>query len=98
MLIFRKQTRKQKNSLLAFPSLNTSDFYDVSKNSEHIKTFWEARLKSHPPKIQKFNFLKQKKLTPKMEKFSNSFHNGVKTFTQQSREKDNLIKKLIQTF
>ena len=33
-----------------------------------------------------------------MEKFSNSFHNGVKSFTQQSREKDNLIKNLFKSF
>jgi hypothetical protein len=57
------------------------DFYDVSKNSEHIKTFREARLKKSPSQIQKFNFLKQKKkLIPKMEKFSNFFHNGEQIF------------------
>jgi hypothetical protein len=61
MLIFRKQTRKQKDPFSIFPSLNTSIFYDVSKNSEHINTFRGARLKSHPSKkFQKFNFLEQK--------------------------------------
>jgi len=57
MLIFRKQTRKQKSHFLAFPLAKYLDFfYDVSKNSEHIKTFWEARLKSHPPKFQSLTF------------------------------------------
>jgi len=99
MLIFRKQTRKQK-FLSCLPLAKYLDFfYDVSKNSELIKTFREARLKSHPPKFKSLTFLnKKRKSNPKMEKFSNSFHNGVKTFTQQSREKDNLIKKLIQIF
>jgi hypothetical protein len=75
MLIFRKQTRKQKDPFSIFPSLNTSIFYDVSKNSEHINTFRGARLKSHPSKkFQKFNFLEQKrKSTPKMDKFSHFF-------------------------
>jgi hypothetical protein len=56
-----KANPEAKNFLLAFPSLIYLDFfYDASKNSELIKTFREARLKSHPPKIQKFNFLTEK--------------------------------------
>ncbi len=89
-----------KKFLSCLPLAKYLDFYDASKNSELIKTFREARLKSHPPKFKSLTFLnkKKRKSNPKMEKFSNSFHNGVKTFTQQSREKDNLIKKLIQIF
>ncbi len=60
MLIFRKQTRKQKNLFLAFPSLKYLDSYDVSKNSEHINTFRGARLKKSPFQIPKFNFPEQK--------------------------------------
>ncbi len=70
MLIFRKQTRKQRIFFsLAFPSLNTSiSFIDGSKNSEHIKTFWEARRESHPPKIQKSNFQKVNSQNGKVSK------------------------------
>jgi hypothetical protein len=42
MLIFRKQTRKQRIFFSLSPCLPLAkylDFYDVSKNSEHIKTF-----------------------------------------------------------
>ena len=60
MLIFRKQTRKQKISFSPSPSLKYLDFYDVSKNSEHINTFRGARLKKSPFQIPKFNFPKQK--------------------------------------
>ncbi len=87
MLIFRKQTRKQRIFYFAFPSLNTSDFfYDVSKNSEHIKTFWEVRHKSHPPKFKSLTFLNKKEI-PKWKSSQNSFHNGVKSFTQQSKKR-----------
>jgi hypothetical protein len=57
MSIFRKQTRKQKNLLSYLPLAKYLDFYDASKNSEPIKTFWEARLKSHPPKFKSLTFL-----------------------------------------
>ncbi len=99
MLIFRKQTRKQKDPFSIFPSLNTSIFYDVSKNSEHINTFRGARLKSHPSKIPKLNFLEQEESQrPKWTSFHTFFHNGeLKSFTQKSQRKDNLIN-LIQTF
>ena len=55
MLIFRKQTRKQKNLFLAFPSLKYLDSYDVSKNSEHIKTFrrLDSKVNSQNGKVSK---------------------------------------------
>jgi hypothetical protein len=76
-------------SFLPSPSLKYLDFYDVSKNSEHINTFRGARLKKSPSQIPKFNFLEQKESQRlKMEKFSNSFHNGeLKSFTQKSQGK-----------
>ncbi len=45
-----KANSEAENFLLAFPSLKYLDFHDVSKNSEHIKTFREAWLKSQFPK------------------------------------------------
>ncbi len=59
MLIFRKQTRKQRFPS-CLPLAKYLDFYDVSKNSELIKTFQEARLKSHPPKFKSLTFLNRK--------------------------------------
>jgi hypothetical protein len=59
MLIFRKQTRKQKISFSPFPSLKYLDFYDVSKNSEHINTFRRGLTQKSPFQIPKFNFLEQ---------------------------------------
>ena len=80
-----KTNPEAEKFFLVFPSLNTSIFYDVSKNSENIKTFSKG--------------LTQKS-TPKMEKFSNFFHNGEWNLSPNShRERNNLItKKLIQTF
>ena len=39
MLIFRNKPGSKENSFLPSPSLKYLDFYDVSKNSEHINTF-----------------------------------------------------------
>ncbi len=61
MLIFRKQTRKQRISS-CLPLAKYLDFYDASKNSEHIKTFWEVRRKSHPPKFKSLTFLNKRKV------------------------------------
>ncbi len=49
-----KANPEAENFFLVFPSLNTSVSYDVSKNSEHIKTFREAWLKSQLPKWKSF--------------------------------------------
>ncbi len=102
MLIFRKQTRKQKISFLPSPSLKHLDFYDVSKNSEHINTFRGARLTKSPSQIPKFNFLEQKKKVNAQngKVFKNFFHNGeLKSFTQKkSQGKRRFHHKLIQTF
>ncbi len=69
---------------LVFPSLNTSIFYDVSQNSEHIKTFSKG--------------LTQKSIL-EMEKFSNFLHNDEQIFLpEQLSEKDNLIKNLFKSF
>ncbi len=57
-----KANQEAENFFLAFPLLNTSIFYDGSKNSEHIKTFREARLKSHPPKFRSLTFLNKEKV------------------------------------
>jgi hypothetical protein len=57
MLIFRKQTRKQRISFSPSPSLKYLDFYDVSKNSEHINTFRRGPTQKSPSRIPKFNFL-----------------------------------------
>jgi len=62
MLIFRKQTRKQKSLFLAFPLAKIPRFYDVSKNSEYINTFPGARLTSHPPKFRSLTFYNKKKV------------------------------------
>ncbi len=73
MLIFRKQTRKQKNSFLAFPSLKYLDIHDVSKNSEHINTFRRGPTQKSPFQIPKFNFLEQKKVNTQNGKVSKLF-------------------------
>ena len=71
MLIFREQTRKQKIPFSIFPSLNTSIFYDVSKNSEHINTFRGAQ--KSPFQVPKLNFLEQKE--SQRQKKRKSFQN-----------------------
>jgi len=100
MLIFRKQTRKQKISFLPSPSLKYLDFYDVSKNSEHINTFRGARLTSHPPKIPKFNFLEQKESQcPKRKSFQTfSIMANWNLLPKSHREKDNLIINIFKPF
>jgi hypothetical protein len=87
-----KANPEAENSFLVFPSLNTSIFYDVSKNSEHTKTFRGARPKSHPPKIQKFNFLEQKKVNAQNGRVFKLFPWWQWILLPKShREKDNLI-------
>lgn len=99
MLIFRKQTRKQK-IFLAFPSLKYLDFYDVSKNSEHINTFRGARLTKSPSQIPKFNFLEQKESQrPKRKSFQTfSIMANWNLLPKSHREKDNLIINLFKPF
>ncbi len=79
--------------LSCLPLAKYLDFYDVSKNSEHINTFREARLKSHPPKFRSLTFQKQKESQrPKRKSFHTFFHNGERNLLPKShREKDNLI-------
>ncbi len=92
-----KTNPEAKKFFLVSPSLNTSIFYDVSKNSEHINTFRGARLKKSPSQIPKLNFLKKESQRPRWKSFY-FFHNGERTLLPKShREKDNLIK-LIQIF
>ncbi len=55
-----KTNPEAKKFLSCFPLAKYLDFYDVSKNSEHINTFRGVRLKKSPFQIQKLNFLKQK--------------------------------------
>ena len=50
-----------RNILSRLPLAKYLDFYDVSKNSEHINTFRGAPTQKSPFQIQKFNFLEQKK-------------------------------------
>ena len=67
MLIFRNKPGSKENSFLPSPSLKYLDFYDVSKNSEHIKTFREAWLKSQFPKwksLQTFSITVNKSFYP----------------------------------
>jgi len=46
--------------LSCFPLAKYLDFYDVSKNSEHINIFRRGPTQKSPFQIQKFNFLEQK--------------------------------------
>ncbi len=80
-----KVNPEAENFFLVFPSLKYLDFYDVSKNSEHINTFRGARLTKSPSQIPKFNFLEQKESQyPKRRSSQNFFHNGeLKSFTQK---------------
>ncbi len=55
-----KTNPEAENFFLAFPSLKYLDFYDVSKNSEHINTFLRGPTQKSPFQIPKFNFLEQK--------------------------------------
>ena len=93
MLIFRKQTRKQKISFSPSPSLKYLDFYDVSKNSEHINTFRGALTHKSPSQIPKFNFLEQKESQrPKRKSFQTfSIMANWNLLPKSHREKDNLI-------
>ena len=73
-----KTNPEAEKFFLAFPSLNTSIFTTYLKIARTLRPFRKAWLK---------------KSIPKMEKFSNSFHNGEQIFLpNKSREKDNLIK------
>jgi len=49
-----KANPEAKFFFLAFPSLKYLDFYDVSKNSEHIKTFSRGLTQKSTPKMEKF--------------------------------------------
>jgi len=52
-----------ENFFLVSPSLKYLDFYDVSKNSEHINTFRGAPTqKSHPSKFRSLTFRNKKKV------------------------------------
>ncbi len=80
-----KANPEAENFFLAFPSLKYLDFYDVSKNSEHINTFEGLRLRRVTlPKSRSLTFQNKRKLTPKMEKFSNFFHNGERNLLPNS--------------
>jgi len=57
-----KANPEAENFFLVFPSLKYLDFYDVSKNSEHINTFRGAPTHKSPSQIPKSNFLEQKKV------------------------------------
>ena len=67
MLIFRKKTNPEaEKTSSCLPLAKYLDFYDVSKNSEHIKTFREAWLKSQFPKwksLQTFSIRVNKSFT-----------------------------------
>ena len=70
MLIFRNKPGSRRKILSCLPLAKYLDFYDVSKNSEHINTFRGARLKSHPLKFRSFNFLRTKESQrPKRKSF-----------------------------
>jgi hypothetical protein len=88
MLIFRKQTRKQK-FLSCLPLAKYLDFYDVSKNSEHINTFRGAPTQKSPSQTPKFNFLEQKESQrPEWKSFQTCSINGeLKSFYPKAKGK-----------
>ena len=94
-----KANPEAENLFLAFPSLKYLDFYDVSKNSEHINTFRGTPTHKSPFQIPKFNFLEQKESQrPKRKSFQTlSIMANWNLLPKSHREKDNLIK-LIQIF
>ena len=62
MLIFRNKLGSKEKSFSCLPLAEYLEFYDVSKNSEHINTFRGAPTQKSPFQIPKFNFLVQKKV------------------------------------
>ena len=98
MSIFRNKPGSKEKSFSRLPLAEYLEFYDVSKNSEHINTFLRGPTQKSPFQIPKFNFLEQKKVNAQNGKVFKLFSITVnEIFYQKSREKDNLIK-LIQIF
>ncbi len=95
-----KANPEAENFFFVFPSLKYLDFYDVSKNSEHINTFRGARLRKSPSQIPKFNFLEQKEnQRPKWKSFQTlSIMANWNLLPKSHGEKDNLIMNLFKPF